>query len=531
MQRSPNEPSKASSRIGTVFYVTVAISAVFVLAGVLFTQPFGAALAAAASAITTSLGWAYLLATTFFLVFVLYLAFSRYGRVRLGQQGEEPEFGRFAWFAMLFQAGMGVGLVFWSVSEPVLHYADPPLGQAQPGTPAAADLALQYAYFHWTLHPWAIYALVGLAVAYFSFRRGMRNLRISAVFRPLLGDRVDGPVGKAIDVLAVVATLVGIAASLGQGTLQIDAGLATVFGLPSGVGLQLAIIAITAIAYMLSASTPINKGVNFLSQTSIYLAAVLVLYFLIVGPTLLQLNAFTQGLGGYLANVVPMSFNLSAFDPQSAWLGNWTIFFWATWIAWAPYVGVFIARISRGRTIREFVLGVLLAPSLFSMLWFAVFGAAGIDLDRRLGGAISEAASADAAAGLFAFLAEYPLAVPASLLAIFLVWIFFVAGADAGTIVLGSMSTDGALDPARPIKLTWGVIMASVAAILLVAGGLDAIQQAQILIAVPFGVVMVLIAWSLYRALRTDHGEQARHGQGGADHESRAEARSREGVS
>jgi glycine betaine transporter len=508
----PEKASRAADgkpppQFSTVFYITVGISAAFVLAGILFTEPFGNALAAVVDQIINGLGWLYLLITTVFLVFVLYLAFSRFGSIRLGGQDAKPEFGLIAWFCMLFQAGMGIGLLFWGVAEPLLHYRSPPLALAAPGTPEAADLALQYAFFHWTLHPWAIYAVVGLAVAYFSFNKGVKSLRISSVLRPLIGDRVEGPIGKAVDILAIVATLFGVAVSLGLGTLQINAGLGAVFGLPSGLVLQLAIIAGTAAAYLLSASTPIEKGINWLSQASMVLAVILLLYFLAgVGPTLLVLNTFTQEIGGYLANLIPMSLRTSAFEPTS-WLGDWTIFFWATWIAWAPYVGAFIARISRGRTIRQFILGVLIAPSVFTMLWFSVFGATGIEVDNRVGGAISGQAAQDEAVALFAFLELYPGALFLSILAIVLVWIFFVAGADAGTVVLGSMS-GGVLNPRVTVKLTWGVIMAALAAILLAVGGLDALQNGAILAATPFGVLMLAICWSLHRALAHDPGEQ-----------------------
>jgi glycine betaine transporter len=496
-------------QFGSVFYITVAISAAFVLAGVFFTDPFGSALATVVGYITDYLGWLYMLMTSFFLGFAVWLALSRYGKIRLGKPDDKPEFGRFAWFAMLFQAGMGIGLVFWAVSEPVTHYTDPPLGLAGPETPGAASLALQTAFFHWGLHPWAIYAVVGLAVAYFSYRRGMTSLQISTVFRPLIGDRVDGPIGKAIDVIAIVATLFGVAVSLGLGTLQIDAGLGEVFGLPSGIALQLTVIAITAVAYMLSASTPINKGVNILSQTSMYIAFALLVYFIIVGPTLLQLNAFTQETGVYLANLIPQSFNMAAFEPQEAtWLADWTIFFWATWIAWAPYVGVFIARISKGRTIREFILGVMIAPTIFSMVWFSVFGAAGIQADNQTNGAISSAAGTSEALGLFAYLEQNPLYLFTSVAMIFLVWIFFVAGADAGTIVLGSMSAGGVMDPNRVIKLTWGAIMGALAAILLLTGGLDALQNGAILAATPFAILMCLMCWCLYKTIRRDYREE-----------------------
>ena len=495
-------------QFGSIFYVTVGISLVFCLAGVLFTAPFTDALATTVGWIIDGLGWFYLLITAFFLVFVLFLAFGKYGKIRLGGPDEKPEFSRFAWFAMLFQAGMGIGLLFWGVAQPLLHYRTPPFGQAEAGTPEAARLALQFSFFHWTLHPWAIYAVVGLAIAYFSFVGGTTSLRVSSVFRPLIGDRVDGPLGKTIDIISIVATLFGVAVSLGLGTLQINAGLGEVFGVPSGTVLQMVIIAITAVGYMLSASTPIEKGVNYLSQASIVLAVVLMAYFIVLGPTLLQLNSLTQGVGDYLTGLVPMSTNMSAFNP-TPWLGEWTIFFWATWIAWAPYVGAFIARISRGRTIREFLAGVMLAPTLFTMVWFAVFGATAIDVDERVGGAISSAAEEDPAVALFTFLDQFPLYLVTAILALFLIWIFFVAGADAGIIVLGSMSS-GELEPSRTIKLTWGVIMGLLAAILLLAGGLDALQHGAILAATPFSIIMLFMCWSLYRALSEDHAADQR---------------------
>ena len=500
-----------------MFWVTVAIAAAFCLWGVFALDSFSSVLTAVVGWITSSLGWVYMLITTFFLVFVIYLAFSRYGKIKLGQPGDEPEFGNFAWFAMLFQAGMGIGLVFWGVAEPVWHYGDPPMGLAEASTPGAANLALQTAFFHWTLHPWAMYATIGLTVAYFSYRRGQANLQISTVFRPLIGDRVDGPLGTTIDVIAILATLFGVAVSLGLGTLQIASGLNSVFGIPSTVVVLLIIIAVTGVAYMLSASTPLDKGINFLSQASMYLAFLLLVYFLIIGPTLLQLNSFTQEIGVYLANIVPQSLRLSAFDPkQQEWLGSWTIFFWATWIAWGPYVGAFIARISRGRTIRGFIVGVLIGPSLFSMIWFCVFGTAGIRLDQQTNGKFSETLYNDGAAvALFQFLDAYPLALLTSILALFLIFIFFVAGADAGCVVLGSMSAGGVLNPKVGIKLTWGVIMAVIAAVLLVAGGggtdaLDGLTNGAILAATPFGILMVPMCYGLLKTLRSDRRDEER---------------------
>jgi glycine betaine transporter len=495
----------ATSGMGAVFYVTAAIALAFVVWGVFFTENLAAVAGTLMGYFVADLGWLYLVMTTFFLAFVVYLAFSRYGKIRLGKEGEEPEFGRFAWFAMLFQAGMGIGLIFWAVSEPTTHFADPPHGGAVAGTTGAAQLAMQYSFFHWSLHPWGVYAVVGLAMAYVNFRRDRPHL-VSSVFYPLLGDRVNGPIGKAIDIVAVVATLFGVAVSLGLGTVQIGAGFDETFGIPNAIGLQLIIIAVTAAGYMISASTPVSKGVNYLSQASIYVAAVLLIFFLVTGPTVTQINAYTQGIGDYLGNLIPMSFTMNSFDADIAFLSKFTIFHFATWIAWAPFVGAFIARISRGRTIREFALGVLIAPTLVSCLWFAVFGGAAIDLDQSLGGAISAAASSDPAVGLFVFLQYYPLPVVTSLVTIFLLWIFFVAGADAGTIVLGSMSTGGVNDPSTTVKLAWGVAMAAFAAILLVAGqgGIEAVQQASVLSTAPFGIIMLFMCWALYKSLKAD---------------------------
>ena len=504
----PPGSERRAGGLGMVFWVTVAFTVAFVLLGVLFTDPFKRGLADASGFVIAKLGWAYLLMTMFFLAFAVYLAFSRFGRIRLGGPDEKPQFGRFAWFCMLFQAGMGVGLVFWGVSEPLLHYNDPPLGLAEKKTPEAADLALQYSFFHWTLHPWGIYAVVGLAIAYLSYNKGLKDLRVSRALRPLLGDRIDGPIGAAVDVLAVIATLFGVAVSLGLGTLQLDAGLGAAFGAPSGITLQLVIIAVTAVAYMLSASTPLDKGINWLSQASMVLAATMLVYFIVLGPTVLQLNAMTEGVGRYISQLVPMSLRMNAFDPDP-WLGDWTIFFWATWIAWAPYVGVFIARISRGRTIREFIIGVLVAPSIFSIVWFSVFGPSAIDLDDRLGGALSAAAARDESVALFTFLEEYPLVLFTSVMFLLLVWIFFVAGADAGTVVLGSMSVvGGEEEPRRFVKLLWGAVMAALAAILLVVGGLGALQNAAILAATPFGFLMLALCWALQRTLAADHRDQ-----------------------
>ena len=491
------------SEVGVVFWVSAAVALAFILWGVIASASFGAVTQGIFDWVVSNLGWFYLLAGNFFLIFVVLLALSRYGNFRLGKEGERAEFSTFAWFAMLFQAGMGPALIFWGVAEPLAHYNDPPFGLAKPGTTEAAQVAMQYSYFHWTLHPWAMYAVVGLAVGYFSFRRDEPGL-ISPVFRPLLGDRVDGAWGKTIDVLSVLAVLFGVAVSLGSAGLQLTAGLGQTFGTSTGITVQLLVIGLTTIAFMISASTAIEKGINYLSQISMYVAAVLLVFFLVMGPTALQLGALTQGVGDYLGGLVPMSMRIESFDQDNAWLGSWTVFYWSWWIAWCPYVGLFIARISRGRTIRQFVMGTVIGPSVVTFIWIAVFGGSALNLAQTQGGGIAERVTADPAAGTFLFLNQFPLALPMSILTLVVLWIFFVAGADAGTVVLGSMSTGGPQEPKRWIKLAWGVAMAAIAGILLVAGGLGALQSASVLFGVPFAFIMVAMCVAIFMHLRTE---------------------------
>jgi glycine betaine transporter len=410
------------SQIGVVFWVSSAVALAFILWGVIAPTSFGTVTQAVFDWVVSNLGWFYLLAGNFFLVFVVVLALSRYGSFRLGKEGDRPEFGTFAWFAMLFQAGKGPALIFWGVAEPLSHYSAPPFGMAEPATTEAAQVGIQYSYFHWALHPWAMYAVVGLTVGYFSFRRDEPGL-ISPVFRPLLGDRVDGAWGKTIDVLSVLAVLFGVAVALGQAGLQLTAGLGETFGTSTGIVVQLAVIVVTTIAFMISASTAIDKGINYLSQISMYVAAVLLVFFLVVGPTATQLGALTQGIGDYFGGIVPMSMRIDSFDPDNTWLGSWTVFYWSWWIAWCPYVGLFIARISRGRTIRQFVLGTVLGPSVVTFIWIAVFGGTALNLAQTKGERIAERVAADPASGMFVLLQQFPLALPMSILTLVVLWI------------------------------------------------------------------------------------------------------------
>jgi choline/carnitine/betaine transport len=484
-----------------VFFVALAISTAFVLWGVLSTESLAAAAAGALSWVIATLGWAFVVATAAFLLIATVLAFSRFGRIPLGKDEDVPEFRTASWVAMMFSAGMGIGLMFFAVAEPISHLASPPAGTARPLSEAAARQAMAISYFHWALHPWAIYAIVGLALAYFTFRRGMPNL-ISTAFHPLIGDRVHGPIGKSIDILAIFATLFGSATSLGLGALQINGGLDFLWGVEAANGVAVAIIAVLTACFVLSAVSGVSRGIQWLSNANMVLALLLVLFLLVVGPTVFQLETLVESIGGYLATIVPASFRTGAFGDEE-WLSSWTIFYWAWWISWAPFVGTFIARISKGRTVREFVVGVLLIPSGVSFVWFAVFGGTAIDL--QLSRAADLAGIVDRPeAALFTLLEQFPFAAVTSFVVIVLVALFFISGADAASVVMGMLSSRGSLSPARPVVVIWGVLTGMAAAILLLAGGLQALQQAAIIAAAPFTLVMIGLCVGLFKALGED---------------------------
>ncbi|NYH79753.1 glycine betaine transporter [Actinopolyspora biskrensis] len=494
------------SAVGSVFFVSVAATALVVLWGAVAPKSFGAITNRIFDHVVLDLSWFFLLAANLFLVFVIYLGLSRYGRIKLGKKNDSPDFGRLSWFAMMFQAGMGPSIIFWGLAEPLSHYANVPFGLAEPGSQEAAGVAVQYSFFHWALHPWAIYATAGLAVAYFTHRRGEKAL-ISAIFRPLFGDRVDGPLGKTLDILAVLAVVFGIAVALGQAGLQLTAGLGQTFGLPTVVLVQLVVLGLTTAAFMISATTRIEHGIKWLANISMLIAPLLLVFYFVVGPTVTQLNVFTEGIGDYLTNIVPMSFRLDAFSANTEWLGSWTVFYWSWWIAWAPYVGMFMARISRGRSIREFVGATVLVPSLVSAIWIAVFGGAALQL-ARAGQAsdIAETVAQSPAAGMFVFIQEYPLPLLMSIITLVVLWVFFVASADSGTVVLGELSSGGSPNPKVWVRLLWGLLLAGVAAVLLVSGGLGALQKASVLIGAPFAIVLIGICVAFFKTLSREHG-------------------------
>ena len=484
-----------------VFGIAATISIAFVLWGVLDTDGVATVAEDVLTWVISTFGWVFVISTAAFLVVAIVLAFSRFGNIRLSRDDDRPEFRTISWIAMMFSAGMGIGLMFFAVAEPISHLTAPPAGTARAGSEAAAQQAMAISYFHWSLHPWAIYAIVGLALAYFTFRRGMPNL-ISSAFYPLLGDRIHGPIGKSIDVLAIFATLFGSATSLGLGALQINSGMDFLWGVEPSDGIAVAIIAVLTAAFVLSAISGVHKGIQWLSNTNMVLAILLVLFLLVVGPTVFQFETLVESIGGYLTTIIPASFRTGAFGDEE-WLSAWTIFYWAWWISWAPFVGTFIARISKGRTVREFVVGVLLIPSGVSFVWFAVFGGAAIDLQlsgaANLGGIVGEPEVA-----LFTTLEEFPAAGITSFVVIVLVALFFISGADAASVVMGMLSSRGNINPGRAVTVLWGISTGAAAAILLLAGGLSALQQAAIIAAAPFTIVMIGLCVSLFKGLAGD---------------------------
>ncbi len=489
-----------------VFAVSAMLVTAFIIWGVADTESLSAASTTALNAVITGGGWAFVLTASCFVVFALWLALSKYGRIPLGRDGQPPEFRTVSWIAMMFSAGMGIGLMFYGVGEPLSHFTSPPPGTVSPNTPQAFDVAMATTLFHWTLHPWGIYAVVGLAVAYGTFRRGRRQL-ISSAFAPLLRrHRTEGAFGRAIDILAIFATLFGSAASLGLGALQIGGGLrAGGFINSAGTMLSVGIIVVLTMAFVASAVSGVAKGIQWLSNVNMVLAGVLALVVFVGGPTILILNLLPTVIGDYFGNLAQMAARTAATggDATGEWLSGWTVFYWAWWISWTPFVGMFIARISRGRTIRQFVAGVILIPSAVSLLWFAIFGGAAITAQR--GG--TDLASQPIEGQLFGLLDTMPIGFVLGVIAMMLTAVFFVSGADAASIVMGTLSQRGTIHPSRGTVVFWGVAMGSVAALMLLVGGSDAlsgIQNITIIMAAPFVLVMVVMCVALIKDLRND---------------------------
>ena len=499
----------AARRSGPALWVigpAAAVTLLFSLFAIIFPTQAETFFGTIQAAIVDGFSWYYVLITAFFVAFCLFLGFSRYGDIKLGRDDDEPEFSTTAWFSLLFAAGMGIGLVFYGVSEPLSHFVDPKPGVT--GTPAQlAQSALTQTYLHWGVQAWAIYVVVGLALAYAIHRR-RRPLSIRWALEPVLGRHVRGGWGNAIDAIALVGTLFGVATSLGLGVMQISSGLDSA-GIVNDPGLveQIVIIVVITGGVLFSVLSGVTKGMKWLSTINLVLAALLLLYVLFAGDTVYLLREWVQSIGAYLQNFIGLSFSVSAFQGEAGqqWQAAWTAFYWGWWISWAPFVGIFIARVSRGRTVRQFVMGVLIVPTLLGILWFAVLGGSALKLEMDTPGSMTDAAGkVDLQGALFQLFQHLPGTMVLTIGALILIAIFFITSADSGALVMGMLATGGNPEPSRTVRALFTFVTAILAIALLIAGGLVALQTAAIIIALPFSIVMLLICWSTIVAFRRE---------------------------
>lgn len=486
-----------------VFISSFLIILLLVIAGAAFPTEFEQSAAAALGWVSTVFGWFYLLSVFGFVLVLGYLALSKYGAIRLGRPDSRPEYTFFSWIAMLLAAGFGVGLVFYGMAEPMLHYLHPPHDMVEGETAESARLAMQYSFFNWGIHQWAAFSIVGLIIAFFQFRKGQPGL-VSTVLKPVT-DKTPAPriLGGAFDVFAVVATVMGVATSLGLGVLQINGGLFALYEIPETMVWQAAILAVMFVAYMTSAASGLNKGIKILSDLNLGVALLLMLYVLAFGPTLVILEATVLGIGDYLQNFFVMSLQTSPFT-DSTWARDWTIFYWAWVIAWSPFVGTFVARISRGRTIREYVFGALIMPPLFACLWIGVFGSTGLHLDLTQGVGLAAAADENITTAFFGLFSLLPFSTLLSMVGVCLIFIFLVTSADSASYIVSQMTDRGSISPPLLKRLTWGALLALICFTLIATGGLQGLQAGAVLAALPFTFIIYAMIWVLFRELAAD---------------------------
>lgn len=483
-------------KLSSVFTYSIIITAIVVLLGAIFPTQFNEIGTNITGWITEYFGWYYMIIVALMIFFCVFLIFSPIGKLKLGQPEDKPEFNTISWFAMLFSAGMGIGLVFWGAAEPISHFVSPPSGDPQSAT--AYKEALRGAFMQWGFHAWAVYGVVALALAYFQFRKNEPAL-ISKTLRPIFGNKVDGPLGTIIDVVSVFATIGGVAVSLGLGAMQIAGGLNYLFDIPNNIVTQGIIILIVTILFLISAWSGLSRGIQYLSNANISIAGFILLFVLIVGPTVLILNMLTSSTGVYLNTLLFNMFDTAPLDPQkNEWMKSWTFFQLAWWISWSPFVGIFIARVSKGRSIREFVSGVLLAPVLVSLVWFAAFGVLGIETAKKT----PKIFDMPPETALFGVFNEVPLGFVLSIVTLLLIATFFITSADSATFVLGMQTTFGSLNPSVIVKVIWGIAQALIAFILLFSGGdngLNALQNMAIMTALPFSIIVLCMMVSFYK--------------------------------
>lgn len=512
-QKMNNQPIKSphselAHRANPVMSIGAALLvSAFVLFTILSPEYADQIYGAAKSFIATKLAWYYIGLMSFFLFLTVWLSFSRYGSIRLGKDSDRPAFSNFSWFSMLFGAGIGIGILFWSIAEPITHFQGTPLiGEAQKMTAEAAQVAMRISIFHWGLHGWGLFAMFGLMLAYFAYRKGL-PLSLRSSLYPLLGERIYGPLGHAADLLAVFGTVFGIATSLGLGAQQMNAGLNYLFGFEISIGNQIVLIAIISVIATASVLSGVKKGIRMLSELNMHLTILILTLFVLFGPTAYLLGAFVTNVGDYLVHAVQLGMWIDP-DPQGEWQGWWTIFYWGWWIAWAPFVGMFIARISKGRTLREFVLGVLIAPTVLAAFWITVFGNSAIFIELFGGGGVTAAVNEDITMALFKTielmgLGQWLTIVMSSICTLMLVT-YFVTSADSATLVICTLICLGNKHPPARYRIFWGLAIGAVAAVLLLAGGLKALQTASIVAALPISFVAILATYGFFKALRQD---------------------------
>lgn len=483
-----------------VFFVSAAFIVLFVAVAAIFPGPISAVFGDLAAWLSATLGWLYILLVTVFVGLVLVIGFSRYGRLRLGPDGARPEYTNWAWFAMLFTAGIGSVLMFYGVAGPISHLAENPMNMT--GETAIAQAAINLELYHYGLHAWGVFGLAGLTLAYFCYRRGM-PLRIRSAFHPIFGDRIHGPLGHAIDIFTVLGTVFGVAVTLGLAGSQVNAGITRVFGAGESEGLQALVIALITAGAIVSVALGLDRGIRRLGQLNMTLAIGLMAFVIVVGPTAFIFQGFVQSIGYYFQNLIEVSFWNQAYN-DDGWQGAWTVFIWAWQISWAPFVGLFVARISYGRTIREFVLGVLFAPLIFTIFWFGVFGGTALDIELNGAGGLTAVVQDTLQVALFAMLEQLPLATLSSLLALLIICIFFITSADSASLVLDTLTSGDDDNSLARQRVFWAVSLGAIALVLLLAGGLDALSNVVTVTGLPFLLILAVMSFGLLKALRSE---------------------------
>lgn len=491
-----------------VFLTSAILILAFIIFGAFFNELASEVFGQAKAFVSMRFGWFFIMVVNLTLVMSIYLIFSRYGDIRLGHQNEDPEYNLVSWIGMLFSAGIGIGLLYWGTAEPLYHFMAPPLGE--PETISAAKQAMNISFLHYGLHVWAIYGMVALSLAYFHYRRGL-PLAIRSTLYPLIGKKIYGPMGHTVDILAVFGTMFGVVTTLGLGVLQINSGLDSLFGIPNNITVQIILIVIITMLAGLSLLMGLDKGIKRLSDINIFFTIVLLSFVIILGPTQFIFNSFFENIGNYLHQVIPLGLWTESYEGEANWQSSWTVFYWAWWISWSPFVGVFVARISRGRTIREFILGVLLIPITILFLWFTAFGGSAVHMELMAAvdpsianPGLVEAVRADTGGAIFKLMESYPLTAALNGLIVVMIVLWFVTSSDSASFVIDMLTSGGDSNPPKIQRLFWAGTEGVIAAVLLAAGGLGALQAASIVSGFPFAVVIVIMMYSLLRGLSRD---------------------------